>query len=373
MTAPRPQVREAPRVTAREISERLALQVDSLVPQLLPQAKKVAGYWRVGSLAGEPGQSLAIYTQWGRAGKWRDYANAGDDGRGDLLDLIRLTQNMRDLGEAIRWAKGWLGIADDAPLPPIRREQVQEQARSDLATRHQHWARELWARSLDPNGTPAALYLHNRGIRLALPAAIRYVPELTHKPTETRWPAVLASVQAVDGEVTGVWRIWLGRGEDGTGPWAKAPVSPAKMGLGACDGGWVLIHHVLDCPTVVITEGVEDALAVRERWRKGSIIAALSASLMRKVVLPPHWTDVIVFGDRDDVRRRAGTIYYPGQDAANALGIRLMEEGRQARVALIPEHWAAKDAAAALVSTGSKGEPMSNRPAGSLLQPNSIG
>jgi twinkle protein len=49
----------------------------------LPRRLKHGTEWRAGSLAGEPGQSLAVHLTGAKAGVWADF-NGGDGG--DLLD-----------------------------------------------------------------------------------------------------------------------------------------------------------------------------------------------------------------------------------------------------------------------------------------------
>lgn len=48
------------RHSAAELARLLADHITRLAPELLPHGKKDGAEWRVGSLAGEPGQSLAV-------------------------------------------------------------------------------------------------------------------------------------------------------------------------------------------------------------------------------------------------------------------------------------------------------------------------
>ena len=64
----------------------LESRLDSLVLRLLPNAQKVNGIYRIGSLAGEPGASLAIWAAGAKAGQWYDFA-AGEGGDLGLVAL----------------------------------------------------------------------------------------------------------------------------------------------------------------------------------------------------------------------------------------------------------------------------------------------
>lgn len=106
-------------MTPREIAERLAQDVESVCSTLLPNGKRVGHEWCCGSVSGEAGDSLKVRLTGTKAGVWRDFA--GNDKGGDLLDLWRVTRNVR-MVDAIRDAKQFLGIRDDAPdFHPKRR------------------------------------------------------------------------------------------------------------------------------------------------------------------------------------------------------------------------------------------------------------
>src|SRR5262249_51158176 len=96
----------------------LATRVDSLVPDLLPHAVIDGDEWRVGSVAGERGRSMAI-NRGARPGIWKDFG-AGDNMRGDALDLIAQVLFRGDKGKAVAWARSWLGLDN---LDPARIEQ----------------------------------------------------------------------------------------------------------------------------------------------------------------------------------------------------------------------------------------------------------
>jgi twinkle protein len=107
-------------LTAKDISERLARDVDRVVRYLLPAGKMDGGNWCVGSTAGDAGKSMRIQVSGSKAGLWCDFASGGEQARGDLIDLWAAVKGIT-LGAAIKEAKQWLGISDPSSHVPERR------------------------------------------------------------------------------------------------------------------------------------------------------------------------------------------------------------------------------------------------------------
>jgi twinkle protein len=105
-------------ITAKEISERLARQAEAVVQRLLPQGKREGREWVVGSVQGEPGQSLKVVLAGEKAGTWRDFA--ADHG-GDLLDLWAMVRGI-SVADAMSQAREYLGFATPAFTGPSRRQ-----------------------------------------------------------------------------------------------------------------------------------------------------------------------------------------------------------------------------------------------------------
>ena len=73
-------------MSAADLARALAANVEALAVELLPAGIRERGEWRIGSIAGEPGRSLAIHLVGDRRGLWLDRTNPDD--AGDALDLV---------------------------------------------------------------------------------------------------------------------------------------------------------------------------------------------------------------------------------------------------------------------------------------------
>ena len=186
-------------------------------------------------------------------------------------------------------------------------------------TSNNRFALDIWRQCQAADGTLVETYLRSRNITIPPPASIRYHTRLKHGPTGLYMPCMVAAVQAIDGTITGIQRTYLR--SDGAD---KAGVARPKMMLGEIAGGAVRLAKAAS--KLCIAEGIETALAIQQAsgiptW------AALSASLMKRIVLPAEVEQVIVCADHDPA----------GIDAAHVTARRLQDEGRTARIALPSE------------------------------------
>jgi twinkle protein len=101
-------------LAAAEVKTRLATRAADVARYLLPHGKQDSGNWCVGSTAGDAGKSLRVQITGSHAGLWADFA--GNES-GDLLDLWAAVRNI-SLGQALKEAKNWLGIADPVSATP---------------------------------------------------------------------------------------------------------------------------------------------------------------------------------------------------------------------------------------------------------------
>lgn len=219
------------------IAAMLADRAEALCTELLPAGIREGAEWRIGSVAGEPGRSMAVHLRGAKAGVWYDWA-AGIGG--DALDLAAQALFRGDKRQAVRWARAWLGIkpTDMASCEAQRREAVKRRAAAEAenARRQQQATRIFLEAQASLAGTPAEGYPRGWAIDLAQlgrqPRALRFHRALWNAETRRPWPALVAAIVGAEGRLTAVHRTWLM--PDGGG---KAPLSDPKMTLGRYAGG----------------------------------------------------------------------------------------------------------------------------------------
>ena len=178
-------------------------------------------------------------------------------------------------------------------------------------------AKDLWERGQRAGGSPAEAYLEARGVTPPN-TAIKYVPNLWHGPSRSKWPAMIAEItDMASGEFIGVHRTFL----DGS---AKAPITPNKMILGSKKGGVIrLVEDELIDTRLALAEGIETALtAIRAGW---SCWAAVDAGNLRVLPVWPA-TDLIIFADNDESDT--------GLEAARHLARRWKEAGGYVEISM---------------------------------------
>jgi Toprim domain len=331
----------------REVARQLNERIEQLAVDLLPNGYVENRRWyRVGSIAGEPGQSLAIELRGTKRGRWTDYA--GTD-RGDGLDLVAAVRCNGDKREAFRWARDWLNLPSSLqPAALTSRRKRHNPWRSDDGDEdYRRSIQRIWlsAKQLTP-ADPVSRYLTERGIELAelgrAPRALRYHPQLWNEATGRHWPAMVAAITAPNGAMTAVHRTWLEIDPFGV---TKAPITDrhgatggAKRTLGSYVGGCIHLWRGAskkawrDMPedeTVVIGEGIEDCLSsvmIEPAWRT---VCAVALSSMLGLELPRQVKRVQILGQNDQRHSKAAKLL-------GRVVQRWRDEGRAVRVARPP-------------------------------------
>lgn len=199
---------------------------------------------------------------------------------GDVIEWFRLTDGL-SFNDAVERARQEAGTA------PMRAAHGDDQAQRDKQAK----ARRIWADSQPIDGTVAEIYLrHARGVRIPLPATLRFHPDLPHKPgLALGLPAMVAAVTNQARQVVAVQRTFLK--PDGSG---KAPLDAPKRSLGPIGQGAVRLAP----PAAVLglAEGVETGLSAMELYRL-PVWCALGSNLAG-IELPELVRHVILFADR---------------------------------------------------------------------------
>jgi phage/plasmid primase-like uncharacterized protein len=278
---------------ATELAQRLAESADSVCRYYLPNGCRKGRYWLVGDTQGSKGQSLYVRLAGEGCGRWTDAATGE---RGDLLDLIRLNQGHLHFRDTLVEARRFLNEPQPASVNGTGGGGAYHQDNPEAAQR-------LWRYCKPIAGSLAERYLRHRGIIGPLPAkSLRFQPRLFYRaddeaPVET-WPAMVAAVTDIKGEITGAHRTWLAR--DGL---CKAPIENPRKALG-CLYGHAVRFGVAD-PVMAAGEGLETVLSVRAVMPALSCMAALSAAHLAVLHFPDETRRLYILADNDEAGRHA--------------------------------------------------------------------
>jgi hypothetical protein len=196
----------------------------------------------------------------GPAGKFTDAATGQ---HGDLLDIIRESLGLRDFRDVAEEARRFLKLPRPDPEPVIKA------AHPAVTVGSQEAARRLFAIS-GPDGD---------------------------HPTET-WPAMIACVTDLDGQITGVHRTWLDPDGFDRIRLGKAPVDTPRRAMGDLRGNAVRFGAP-DDDVLVAGEGVETMLSLRCALPTLPIAAALSANHISALLLSSSLRRLYIARDAD--------------------------------------------------------------------------
>lgn len=297
--------------TVSDLAQRLADNAEAVCRHYLSNGRRAGRYWMVGDVRNTPGRSLYVRvagrtTGAGAAGHWTDAATGE---HGDLVDLIQAACCFETVGKTMDEAQRFLGITrsrGQAPCPALS-------GSSDAARRLFTMARPIL-------GTVAERYLASRGISLTADMiALRFHPRCWYRretddqpQISDAFPALIAAITDVDGTVTGVQRTWL----DPSGA-GKARVATPRRALGDVLGNAVRFGRA--DAVMAVGEGIETVLSLRRVLPRLPLAAALSATHLAAIRLPPSVRRLYIVRDND----RAG------QNAAANLAARAEQAGVQ--------------------------------------------
>lgn len=299
-----------------ELLRELSSRAESVCRHYLSKGRREGSYWIVGDLQNNPGRSLFVRLTGptsgpGAAGKFTDGATGE---HGDLLDIIRERTGITRFPDLLAEARAHLGrpapVLPDGPSP---RKSKAPGGTPEAAAR-------LFAASVPVPDTLAETYLRSRGITLGgKTSALRFHPKCWHRDEgQTKSiprPALIAAVTDGAGALQGVHRTWLA--PDGRG---KAAVETQRRAMGHLLGNAVRLTPCDDF--LVVGEGIETMLSVREAAPGLPVWAALSSGHLGAVLLPEGLRRLYIAIDRDPA----------GQYAAERLTARATEVGIAAHV-----------------------------------------
>ncbi|MGM4891242.1 DUF7146 domain-containing protein [Tardiphaga sp. 839_C3_N1_4] len=229
---------------------------------------------------------------------------------------------------------------EKAELNRRRQENADHQHRQQLIeAAYEEETREaasrIWEASKPISGTLAETYL--RLFNLPMPPAgwpdvLRFHPSLPY-PGKRSMPALVARVDDVAGQLTGVWREYIRN--DGR----KADVPNQKLGLGPVAGGAVRLGGRAEY--IGVAEGVRTAMGA---WALSGfekpVWSCLSTSGLIGFEAPVGVDRIVIYPDADHPMKRQGNKFIAadpaGITAAGAMKRRLCSEGIRTVIAALP-------------------------------------
>jgi len=286
-------------VETEDLLRELAQNAESVCRHYLPAGRREGSYWIVGDLQNNPGRSLFVRLMGpasgpGAAGKWQDAAVGS---HGDLLDIIRERAGLTRVPDLLAEARAHLG----RPQLVVLDESAPRKGKAPGGTPAA--AARLFAASGPVAGTLAETYLRSRGITRSVPSAtLRFHSKCWHRDEgQTKTiprPALIAAVTDGAGVLQGVHRTWLA--PDGLD---KAAVEIQRRAMGHLLGNAVRFEASDD--VIVVGEGIETMLSIREAAPELPAWAALSSGHLGAVLLPKGLQRFYIAIDRDPAGQRA--------------------------------------------------------------------
>src|SRR3954471_177694 len=191
--------------------------------------------------------SLAVEINGPKCGRWYDHENGEG---GDALELVMRQQRVA-LGDALHWARRWLGLSFATAAPARDEDSPPAASTEDETEKGPSRVQEILSASVSVSGTAAELYLRRRGIAATPPDAIRY-----RARAFGRYGALVALAADSEGNVLAVQQVYLT--DDGR----KAPLPVQKRTNKAVDG-WSekAAMRLPGHAPIILCEGPETALS----------------------------------------------------------------------------------------------------------------
>lgn len=275
--------------------------------------------------------SWSVNMTGGKRGAWYRFSQGVGGGVIELLSY-QLYGRTDAYAEAFREARAFLGITGEVDEKANQRaRQRQEEARRKAEIKDAKYredtletARLIWSETQPVAGTLAEAYLHNFGLPtppMGWPECLGFHPALPY-PGKGRMPALVARVDDVAGNITGVWREFIS--PDGR----KAGVELQKLGLGPVSGGAVRLGG--QGARIGVAEGVRTALGA---WAligfEYPVWACLSTSGLTGFEVPLLVERVVGFPDGDKPYRKHGNEFVPAIPAGRKAMLTLKERAEQ--------------------------------------------
>lgn len=354
-----------------EIKEKLLDSILALAKELAPGGKVAGKYWisKNPTRHDEHAGSFWVLLSGPATGAWRDEATGE---QGDVIDLVAYCKGL-DKSDTRTWCLRWLGLSA-GPLPKPDKAELERRAkqRDDVRRREEREeekrrqknrlsAFKLWldAQKLSPAtfaGSIVDRYLKGRGIDLVsgliearreLPGALRFFPMHDYHTADgevLEFPCMIALMTGPDGKPRGVHRTWLAADGGGKAELPEPKINKArKIWPAGWQGGVIRIakgagNHTPEeagrrgiAAPLIITEGIEDALAVALALPDRRVWAAVTLGNIGQVPVLPCVSKITVAADNDWNKKEAERALREGLAQLRKSGLPVKEARAPAR------------------------------------------
>ena len=151
----------------------------------------------------------------------------------------------------------------------------------------------------------AEKYLSNvRGIKHGVPADFKFASQCWHKDLRTQKPALLIPAFDEHGKLQSVNRIYLSSDANKLNIILKsasdsAMLATQKAVLGPSKAATVFINKVENSPVTYLTEGVENALSIRQSIANANISSCFGIGQLKNIALSSETKTVVICADND--------------------------------------------------------------------------
>lgn len=243
-----------------------------------------------------------------KAGLWCDHRTGGG---GDLVSLYANQYGLNYV-EAAKKLFSDRNIKEMSPSTTakarLKTNNLQQQKNDELArAKSIKIATQLYNSAQPIAGTLAEKYLCNvRGIKFGIPADFRFAPLCWHKDLRTQKPALLIPAYDNNGKLQSVNRIYIGHDANKLNTMVKSASdmvvqATQKAVLGPSNAATVFVNKVAGSPVTYLTEGVENALSVKQTISNSNISSCFGIGQLKNITLSPETKTVIICADNDGV------------------------------------------------------------------------
>lgn len=333
----------APGLGFEKIRDELIARIASLAAELVPDGKKKGKYWigRNPRRADEHAGSFWILLEGQAAGAWRDEAGVRGVDDGDVVKLVQYCRGLKDLADTRRECLRWLGWANGAApeISPAEKARLAAERKAKLDKAEQQEAERrkkggsnalgLWLKAdmLKPDkfvGSLLETYFLSRAIDLSsgllarqrpLPGALRFFASHDYHTADGEvlegFPCMAALMSGPAGQAQALHRTWLRPDGGGKADLPDPDENGARKIWGPPNGAVIRIAKGAKNLTpeeaekrahkgpLIVTEGIEDALAVTLAMPEHRVWAAGTLGNIGNIPVLPCISTITVCRDND--------------------------------------------------------------------------